>query len=154
LYSKYKSKGSAIVNTTWQMMAAGIAFIPFSLLAGEGKGFQWQAIPVESWLSVLYLVTMGSLVGYSAYVWLLQVRPATQVSTYAYVNPIVAVLLGLVFAGEHLTVLQFAGLAVILTSVLLINLAKYRTEKEEKRKLKLKGSSRQVGGHIEKEKAA
>ena len=75
---------------------------------------------------MLYLVTMGSLAGYSAYVWLLQVRPATQVSTYAYVNPVVAVLLGTLLAGEHMSLLQIAGLAVILTSVLLINLSKYR----------------------------
>ena len=62
--------------------------------------------------------------------WLLKVRPATQVSTYAYVNPVVAVLLGVIFAGEHMTLLQIAGLAVILLSVLLINLAKYRSEKK------------------------
>lgn len=135
LYSKYFAKGSTTVNTTWQMMAAGIAFIPFSLLAKETKGFNWHSVPVESWLSVLYLVTMGSLAGYSAYVWLLKVRPATQVSTYAYVNPVVAVMLGVFFAEEHLTSMQVTGLVVILTSVLLINLAKYRKEKEEKRKI-------------------
>jgi drug/metabolite transporter (DMT)-like permease len=73
---------------------------------------------------------MGSLAGFSAYVWLLQVRSATQVSTYAYVNPVVAVLLGVLFAGEHMTALQITGLAVILLSVLLINLAKYRSEKK------------------------
>lgn len=153
LYSKYFSKGSTTVNTTWQMMAAGIAFVPFSLLAGETKGFQWQSVPAESWLSVLYLVTMGSLVGYSAYVWLLKVRPATQVSTYAYVNPVVAVMLGVFFAGEHLTFMQVAGLAVILTSVLLINLAKYRKEKEEKKKIKEQSLTTEFGPSLLKEKA-
>jgi drug/metabolite transporter (DMT)-like permease len=73
---------------------------------------------------------MGSLAGFSAYVWLLQVRPATQVSTYAYVNPVVAVLLGVLFANEHMTLMQIIGLAVILLSVLLINLAKYRKEQK------------------------
>ena len=153
LYSKYKSKGSVTVSTTWQMIAAGIAFIPFSLLANEGKGFQWQAVPTETWLSVLYLVTMGSLAGYSAYVWLLQVRPATQVSTYAYVNPVVAVLLGVFFAGEHLTLIQVSGLAVILTSVLLINLAKYRKEKEELRRIEAKVSEKKFNGVVTKETA-
>jgi drug/metabolite transporter (DMT)-like permease len=153
LYSKYKSKGSVTVNTTWQMMAAGIAFIPFSLLANEGKDFHWQAVPTETWLSVLYLVTMGSLVGYSAYVWLLQVRPATQVSTYAYVNPVVAVLLGVFFAGEHLTLVQVSGLAVILTSVLLINLAKYRKEKEELRRIEAQVSEKKFKGVVTKETA-
>ena len=81
-----------------------------------------------SWLAVLYLVVLGSIAAYSAYVWLLQVRPATQVSTYAYINPVIAVILGMVFAGEHISLIQIAGLGVILTSVLLINMAKYRSK--------------------------
>jgi drug/metabolite transporter (DMT)-like permease len=128
LYSKYKSTGSAIVNTAWQMMAAGIAFLPGSMLTNEWSGFAWSEVSTASWLSVLYLIFFGSLAGYSAYVWLLQVRPVTQVSTYAYVNPVVAVLLGVLFAGESMSLLQITGLAVILTSVLLINLAKYRKQ--------------------------
>jgi drug/metabolite transporter (DMT)-like permease len=89
-------------------------------------------------MGIVYLVTMGSLVGYSAFVWLLQVRPATQVSTHAYVNPVVAVILGSLFAGERMSWLQLTGLAVILASVLLINLSKYRTvtgDRPEKRRL-------------------
>ncbi|MES1215135.1 MAG: EamA family transporter [Bacteroidota bacterium] len=154
LYSKYFATGSTTVNTTWQMLAAGIAFIPFSLLAGETKGFQWQAIPTTTWLSVLYLVTMGSLAGYSAYVWLLKVRPATQVSTYAYVNPVVAVMLGVFFAGEHLTIIQVGGLAIILTSVLLINLAKYRKEKEEQKKIKMQTLAVELNSSVVKKEAA
>jgi len=131
LYSKYNSKStSATVNTAWQMMAAGIAFVPGTFINNEWSTFQVQSVTASSWFSLFYLITMGSLAGFSAYVWLLQVRPATQVSTYAYVNPVVAVLLGVLFAGEHMTVLQIAGLAVILLSVLLINLAKYRSEKK------------------------
>jgi len=128
LFSKYKSSGSAGINTAWQMIAAGIAFLPGSLITNEWSGFSWAQVSVSSWLSVTYLVIFGSLIGYSAYVWLLQVRPVTQVSTYAYVNPVVAVVLGVLFAGEHMTWLQITGLAVILTSVLLINLAKYRKQ--------------------------
>jgi drug/metabolite transporter (DMT)-like permease len=128
LYSKYKSTGSAIVNTAWQMLAAGIAFLPGSLLTNEWSGFAWAEVSTASWLSLLYLIFFGSLAGYSAYVWLLQVRPVTQVSTYAYVNPVVAVLLGVLFANESMSWLQVSGLAVILTSVLLINLAKYRKQ--------------------------
>ena len=127
LYSKYRSApGSNAVNAGWQMMAAGLIFVPLSLVSGEWKHFQPAAVPWSSWSGILYLVTMGSLVGYSAFVWLLSVRPATQVSTHAYVNPVVAVLLGAVFNGERLTGLQLAGLVVILGSVLLINLVKYR----------------------------
>jgi drug/metabolite transporter (DMT)-like permease len=154
LYSKYKFQGSTTVNTTWQMLAAGIAFIPMSLLAQEQSGFQFQTVPAETWLSVLYLVTMGSLVGYSAYVWLLQVRPATQVSTYAYVNPVVAVMLGVFFAGEHLTWMQLSGLVVILTSVLLINLNKYRKEKEERKKVTTPPPVKEFHPRMVTEKAA
>lgn len=112
------------------MLAAGVAFLVASFINNEWTGFQLQQVTRSSWLSVVYLIFMGSLAGYSAYVWLLQVRPATQVSTYAYVNPVVAVLLGVFFAGEHMSWLQVVGLAVILTSVLLINLAKHRKEQK------------------------
>jgi drug/metabolite transporter (DMT)-like permease len=135
LYSKYKSTAtSATVNSGWQMMAAGFAFLPGSFLNNEWSTFHVQSVTASSWFSLFYLITMGSLAGFSAYVWLLQVRPATQVSTYAYVNPVVAVLLGVLFAGEHMTLLQIIGLAVILLSVLLINLAKYRKEQKSGKK--------------------
>ena len=67
------------------------------------------------------------IAAYTSYVWLLQVRPSAQVSTYAYVNPVVAVLLGILFAGERISWVQITGLAIILGSVLLINLVKYRS---------------------------
>jgi drug/metabolite transporter (DMT)-like permease len=126
LYSKHHSSGSSTANSAWQMLAAGIAFIPGSLLTGEWSSFEWGSVTPGSWFSLIYLVLLGSVAAYSAYVWLLQVRSAAQVSTYAYVNPVIAVLLGVFFAGEHMSFLQVTGLVVILTSVLLINLAKYR----------------------------
>jgi drug/metabolite transporter (DMT)-like permease len=130
LYSKYKpAQGSIIVISTWQMLAAGITFIPGVFIRGELNGFEWQNVPYESWMSLIYLVIMGSIAGFSAYVWLLQVRTAMQVSTYAYVNPVVAVLLGVFFANEKITTIQIVGLIIILGSVLLINVAKYRREK-------------------------
>lgn len=130
LYSKYKtSEGSTIVNSSWQMMAAGIAFLPGMLIRGEMNGFEWENVSSDAWLALLYLVTMGSIAGFSAYVWLLKVRPAMQVSTYAYVNPVVAVLLGIFFAGEKISLTQILGLITILGSVLLINMARYRREK-------------------------
>ena len=131
LYSKYKSSGSGTVGTAWQMLAAGLAFLPGSFLNKEWNGFEWSAVSTSAWLSLAYLITFGSLIGYSAYVWLLQVRPATQVSTYAYVNPVVAVLLGVLFAGEQMSWTQVIGLSVILTSVLLINLANYRKKEKQ-----------------------
>ncbi|QTE37761.1 EamA family transporter [Mucilaginibacter gossypii] len=130
LYSKhYNTKGSVSVNTAWQMLGAGIFFIPASFLNNEVQTVQWHAIPVQSWYALAYLIIFGSIAAFSAYVWLLQVRPATQVGTYAYVNPVIAVLLGVIFAGEHVTLIQVIGLVVILSSVLLINLSKYRKAK-------------------------
>jgi drug/metabolite transporter (DMT)-like permease len=127
LYSKYKSTAASnSVNAGWQMLAAGIAFLPASWFSGELSHFHWHEVTMSAWLSVFYLVTMGSLAGYSAFVWLLKVRPATQVSTYAYVNPVVAVLLGTLFVGDHISMIQLLGLVIILISVLLVNLAKYR----------------------------
>jgi drug/metabolite transporter (DMT)-like permease len=131
LYSKYNSvSNSATVNSTWQMLAAGIAFIPGSLLSNEWESLNMAAIPTSAWLATIYLIIFGSIAAFSAYVWLLKVQPATKVSTYAYVNPVVAVLLGIFFAHESITPMQISGLIVILGSVLLINLNKYRKPKQ------------------------
>jgi drug/metabolite transporter (DMT)-like permease len=133
IYSKYKSSGgSGPVNAAWQMLVAGILFIPASYISGEVQHVHWGAITANAWMGMGYLVVFGSIAAFSAYVWLLQVRPTAQVSTYAYVNPVVAVLLGIFFAHENISVLQIVGLGVILGSVLLINLAKYHSNKKLK----------------------
>ncbi len=129
LYSKYKPVTfTGTVNSGWQMLGAGLAYAITGSIRGDWSDFNWHEVSPQSWLAVLYLITMGSLLGYSAYVWLLKVRPATQVSTHAYVNPVVAVLLGVFFAGEKISALQITGLAVILAGVLLVNLARYRKQ--------------------------
>ncbi|MCE7065901.1 EamA family transporter [Dyadobacter sp. CY326] len=130
LYSKYKSSAdSATVNSTWQMLAAGIAFLPGSIINGEFDNLNLASVSTDAWLALGYLIIFGSIAAFSAYVWLLKVQPATKVSTYAYVNPVVAVLLGIFFAKESISVLQITGLIIILGSVLLINLHKYRKPK-------------------------
>ncbi|BAV09753.1 Permease of the drug/metabolite transporter (DMT) superfamily [Filimonas lacunae] len=131
LYSKYYSTGHIMVTTAWQMLIAGVVCVTFGACIGEIKHFHPMEVPMKSWLALAYLVVFGSLAGYSAYVWLLQVCTATQVSTHAYVNPVVAVILGVFFANETMSTLQFVGLVVILVSLLLINLAKYRKAKTE-----------------------
>lgn len=129
LVSKYRASSSANVTSALQMLAAGFAFGIGSLILGEHKGFKFSGVPAGAWWSIIYLVIFGSLIAYSAYIWLLRVRPAAQVSTYAYVNPLIAVLLGVAFGGEHITFMQAMGLVVILIGVLLINLAKFRKSK-------------------------
>src|ERR1700743_618908 len=133
LYSKHHpSEGSAAVNVAWQMIIAGLVFGSGSLINNEFDHLQWQQIPLQSWLALGYLILLGSIAAFSAYVWLLPERPATQVSTYAYVNPVIAVILGVLFAHEHISLMQITGLIIILGSVLLINLSKYRKEKTDK----------------------
>ncbi|MCR8559518.1 EamA family transporter [Mucilaginibacter sp. BJC16-A38] len=137
LYSKKKgSSGPARLNTAWQMTIAGLAFLPAAAINKEFSSFNIHQVPVSAWMALVYLIIFGSIAAFGAYVWLLQVRPATQVSTHSYVNPVIAVLLGVMFAGEHISGLQIVGLAVILFSVLLINLDKYRKALKEKQQVK------------------
>lgn len=131
LYSKYNSTEGGHLKTAWQMVAGGFAFLPATFITREWKSFEVPDVPAGTWLSLGYLIVFGSLLAYSAYVWLLNVRPATQVSTYAYVNPVVAVLLGVFLAGEEVGLIQVAGLAVVLASVLLVNWSKYTRNKKE-----------------------
>lgn len=130
LFGKYNPVAlSNTANSAWQMLTGATCFLIVSTARGEWVDFDWSAVPAKAWIAEAYLIIFGSIVAYSAYVWLLQVRPATQVSTYAYVNPVVAVLLGTWLGGEHLGFREVVGLVVILGGVLLINLAKYRNSR-------------------------
>jgi drug/metabolite transporter (DMT)-like permease len=137
LFSKKNGSASpARLNTAWQMIIAGIAFVPAAFAHHEFNNFNISQVPASAWMAVVYLILFGSIGAFSAYIWLLQVRPVTQVSTHSYVNPVIAVLLGMMFASEHISGLQIIGLAVILFSVLLINLDKYRKANKEKQQVK------------------
>ena len=129
LYAKYRSSAVEGINgfagSAWQMLSAGIMFWLCSGLSNDWEEVDFQTISQAAWLSLIYLVTFGSLLAYSAYVWLLKVRPATEVATHAYVNPVVAVVIG-GLGGEDITFIQLIGLAVILCSVMLVN--KKKTE--------------------------
>ena len=126
LYSKYNSKGNTSVAAAWQMIFAALTFFIVSCFTKEVFHFNLHQVHFRAWMSVIYLIIMGSLAGYSAYIWLLQVRPATHVSTNSYVNPVVAVLLGVFWGGETIDGLQIGGLAIILLSVFIINFDKYK----------------------------
>src|SRR3569623_1178757 len=113
LYAKHHpTEGSGAVNVAWQMIIAGLLFLPGSWLNHEFDHLNLSQVPLKAWGALSYLIVFGSIAAYSAYVWLLQVRPAPQVSTYAYVNPVIAVILGMFFAGEHVSILQITGLIV------------------------------------------
>ena len=125
LYSKYGSSAEeevgGLAGAAWQMVSASVVF---GLCAGVTDGFADVDLPsvsMSTWLSLAYLIIFGSLMAYAAYVWLLKVRPASEVATHAYVNPVVAVVLGAGLGGERVTAVQLAGLAVILLSLALVN---------------------------------
>ncbi len=125
LYAKYRSSNEEAVNgfagSAWQMLFASAMFWIFSLFSGDMVKTDFHTIPTETWLSLAYLIVFGSILAYSAYVWLLKVRPATEVGTHAYVNPFVAVFIGTTLGKEDVTWVQIAGLVVILLSVMLVN---------------------------------
>jgi drug/metabolite transporter (DMT)-like permease len=125
LYSKYaKMEGSSPMKAALQMSAAGIVSILTSLISGEYRDANWSTISMDTIFALLYLVSIGSLVGYMAYVWLLSVRPPALVGTYAYVNPVVAVFLGWLLVGEHISRQQLIALGIILAGVILVTLSK------------------------------
>ncbi|MBG8554605.1 drug/metabolite exporter YedA [Hymenobacter guriensis] len=121
LYSKKKQPASSpFVSGGMQMLCGGLVMIVVGLLRGEAAGFSIAAVTTKSWLAYAYLVTFGSIVAFTAYIWLLRhVEPALA-GTYAFVNPVVAVLLGWAFAGETLNAQMLGGAALIVVAVVLV----------------------------------
>jgi drug/metabolite transporter (DMT)-like permease len=127
LYSKYRLSGnSLLMDAAIQFISAGIISLGISAWMGEWKGFTLGTVSLESWLALFYLFTMGSLVAYLAYLWLIKNRPAAQVSSYVYVNPVIALLLGALMAHEIISWTQIFSLAIILIGVVMVNMPKYR----------------------------
>jgi drug/metabolite transporter (DMT)-like permease len=108
------------VTTFYEMLAGGSVLVLIGLVAGETKDVDFGAISGRSWLALAYLVLMGSVVAFSAYVWLLHHAPISLVATYAYVNPVIAVLLGALILNEPITAAVVAGGAVIVLGVVLV----------------------------------
>lgn len=103
--------------TTVQMLIGGSVTILVGLAAGEGGGVRLEAFSWESIAAFAYLVFIGSLIAFTAYAWLLKHAPISQVATYAYVNPVVAIALGALFVGEDVTPLMAVAAVVICASV-------------------------------------
>lgn len=121
LYSKRaKMPTVPLLATGMQMLAGGALLVLAGLLTGEVARFAPHAVSARSVSALMYLVVFGSLVGFTAYIWLLRVATPAQVSTYAYVNPVVAVFLGWALAGEPLTPRTLLAAAVIVGAVVLV----------------------------------
>jgi drug/metabolite transporter (DMT)-like permease len=101
--------------TTYEMLAGGFIMLPFGLATAGSLSPSTASI-----LAWIYLVTIGSVVGYTAYTWLLHHAPLGTVSTYAYVNPVVAIILGVLFRNESLTKQILVGAAIVVASVAVV----------------------------------
>lgn len=130
LYAKYTDmEGSAAMKASIQMMIAGALALIIGFIIGEQNKMPRSSISTNSLLALIYLITMGSLVAYMAYVWLLEVRPPSLVGTYAYVNPVVAVFLGWWLLQESVSRQQLFALGIILAGVVLVNFSKDKIKK-------------------------
>ena len=116
----------ALFATGMQMVLGGLILAVASVATGELSGFDWGTVSTTSWLGVLYLLVIGSLVGYTTYAWLLTVAPLPRIATYAYVNPVVAVFLGWLLLDEPLTARTAVAAVVIVVAVVLIVTARGR----------------------------
>ena len=122
---------SAFLATGMEMFLGGVMLFGAALIRGEHLRFDPANVSARSIGAFIYLTTVGSLVGFTAYIWLLGVQPPSRVSTYAYVNPVVAVFLGWAFAGEPLSVSTAIAAANIIGAVALITTARSDSPQEQ-----------------------
>lgn len=121
LSKRWQSGEDPFSSTAWQIVFAGIANLLFAAGAGDFSQAQWTGRSIGA---VLYLVVGGSWIGYTSYIYLLRHVPSSKVSTYAYVNPVVAVFLGWLVLHESIDRYILAGSAIVVASVILVTTAK------------------------------
>ncbi len=125
IYSKTADiPNSTILWTGMEMIAGSFGLMLVSLVTGELPGFSFVQVSTRSWLGLAFLIVFGSLIAFVAYAWLLRNAPISLVSTYAYVNPVVAIFLGVWLAGETITGRIVLAALVIIGSVIVINTSK------------------------------
>jgi drug/metabolite transporter (DMT)-like permease len=111
---------SKVISSGAQMLAGGVFLALTAAALGEFHNFHPETVSREAWLALLYLIVAGSIIAFTAYVWLIHHESPTKVGTYAYVNPLVAVLLGYFLAGEALDLRTILGTLFVLVSVVVI----------------------------------
>ena len=119
---------SAFVATGAEMFTGGALMLIVAAAHGDFAAIDVAAVSARSWIAFAYLTTVGSLVGFTAYIWLLKVEPPSRVATYAYVNPVVAVFLGWALAGEELSLRTAIAAAIIIGAVVIITTARNSTQ--------------------------
>jgi drug/metabolite transporter (DMT)-like permease len=115
---------SGFASAGWQMLLGGLFTTIVMLTTGGYRGAHWG---MEAWASIFYLVSFGSLVGHTAYIYLLNNVAVAKVTTYAYINPIVAVVLGAIFLSERFVLAEYVGMFSILLAVFLVTSSKLKT---------------------------
>lgn len=115
---------SKAMSAAAQMLSGGVQLLALAAVSGEFAHFRVQNVSGMAWFSLLYLIVAGSIVAYTAYVWLLHYESPTKVGTYAYVNPVVAVIVGTAIGGETVGRRTILGTALILVSVVAITTVK------------------------------
>jgi drug/metabolite transporter (DMT)-like permease len=111
-----------------EMLAGGVLLLAAGLVTGEGARLELSQVSPRSVLALGYLIVFGSLMAFSAYIWLLRVSTPARASTYAYVNPVVAVFLGWALGGEPLTLRTLLAAAVIVAAVVIITYQAHRED--------------------------
>ena len=128
LYSKYgRMPTSPMLGVAMQSFAGGVILLIAGLFAGEFHALHLGTISLRSWLALAYLIIFGSGIGFSAYIYILHKSTPARVGTYAFVNPVVALFLGWLIAGETITLRTVIAAAIILTAVILVITAPHRT---------------------------
>jgi len=142
LYSKHGSMPSSpMLSVAMQGLAGGVVLILVGLFTGEFHGFHFAAITVRSWLALSYLIVFGSGIGFTAYIYILQKSTAARVGTYAFVNPVVALFLGWLFAGETISLRTVLAAGVILTAVILVITAPHPVPASMKERVSVAGEA-------------
>jgi drug/metabolite transporter (DMT)-like permease len=127
--------GKPLLGSGMEMLAGGALLFVASSVSLEWVGFQPGNVSLLSLVSFVYLIVVGSLIGFSSYVWLLTKTTTAKVSTYAYVNPVVAVFLGYLLAGEQLTLRTLLASSMIVIAVVVITTFKSRHSSSESDRL-------------------
>ena len=123
LTRKLPLPASKVMSSGAQMLAGGLLLTVTAAALGEFRNFHPSSVSRAAWLSLLYLIVAGSIIGFTAYVWLIHHESPTKVGTYAYVNPVVAVLVGYFLGGEALGLRTILGTLFVLVSVVVITTA-------------------------------
>ena len=126
LTRKLPLPSSKVMSSGAQMLAGGLLLAVSALARGEFRDFHPLAVSRTAWVALLYLIVAGSIIAFTAYVWLIHHESPTKVGTYAYVNPVIAVLLGYFLGGEALGLRTILGTAFVLASVVVITTARAR----------------------------